>query len=125
MPRHFLTGTELDGAQLRALIERALELKAAPRSSRALHERCVGLVFEKPSTRTRRSPSAGESRMARIAGGVRTWLQNTVKFDSRFIWASRMASAVAGCAGDGCAIVSAETVESSYPNFFDDLERLA
>jgi len=36
-----------------------------------------------------------------------------------------MASAVAGCAGDGCAIGSAETVESSYPNFFDDLERLA
>ena len=59
MPRHFLTGTELDGAQLRALIERALELKAAPRSSRALHERCVGLVFEKPSTRTRVSFEVG------------------------------------------------------------------
>ena len=36
-----------------------------------------------------------------------------------------MASAVAGCAGDGCSIGSAETVESSYPHFFDDLERLA
>jgi ornithine carbamoyltransferase len=59
MPRHFLTGTELDGAQLRALIERALELKAAPRSSRALHERCIGLVFEKPSTRTRVSFEVG------------------------------------------------------------------
>jgi len=59
MPRHFLTGTELDGAELGRLIERALELKAAPRSSRALHERCVGLVFEKPSTRTRVSFEVG------------------------------------------------------------------
>jgi ornithine carbamoyltransferase len=59
MPRHFLTGTELDGAELGELIERALELKAAPRSSRALHERCVGLVFEKPSTRTRVSFEVG------------------------------------------------------------------
>jgi len=59
MPRHFLTGTELDGAELGALIERALELKAAPRSSHALHERCVGLVFEKPSTRTRVSFEVG------------------------------------------------------------------
>ena len=36
-----------------------------------------------------------------------------------------MASAIAGCAGDGCSIGAAETVESSYPNFFDDLEQLA
>jgi ornithine carbamoyltransferase len=59
MPRHFLTGTELDGAELGRLIERALELKAAPRSSRALYERCVGLVFERPSTRTRVSFEVG------------------------------------------------------------------
>jgi ornithine carbamoyltransferase len=59
MPRHFLTGTELDGAELGALMERALELKAAPRSSRALADRCVGLVFEKPSTRTRLSFEVG------------------------------------------------------------------
>ena len=59
MPRHFLTGTELDGAQLGALLDRALELKAAPRSSRALAERCIGLVFEKPSTRTRVSFEVG------------------------------------------------------------------
>ncbi len=36
-----------------------------------------------------------------------------------------MASAVAGCAGTGCSIAAAQTVESSYPNFFEDLERLA
>jgi 3-phosphoshikimate 1-carboxyvinyltransferase len=36
-----------------------------------------------------------------------------------------MAGAVAGCAGNGCSIGGAETVASSYPNFFVDLERLA
>jgi 3-phosphoshikimate 1-carboxyvinyltransferase len=35
-----------------------------------------------------------------------------------------MASAVAGGAGVGCAIGAADTVVSSYPQFFDDLERL-
>jgi ornithine carbamoyltransferase len=64
MPRHFLTGTELDGAQLGALLDRALELKAAPRSSRALAERCIGLVFEKPSTRTRVSFEVGVVELA-------------------------------------------------------------
>ena len=59
MARHFLIGTELDAAALAALIERALALKAAPRSSRALEDRCVGLLFEKPSTRTRLSFEVG------------------------------------------------------------------
>ena len=59
MPRHFLTGAELTGAELHALLDRALELKAAPRSSRALEHACVALIFEKPSTRTRLSFEAG------------------------------------------------------------------
>jgi ornithine carbamoyltransferase len=59
MPRHFLTGAELDAADLEALLDRALELKAAPRSSRALQGRSIGLVFEKPSTRTRVSFEVG------------------------------------------------------------------
>ena len=59
MPRHFLTGAELDAADLGALLDRALELKAAPRSSRALEGRSIGLVFEKPSTRTRVSFEVG------------------------------------------------------------------
>jgi ornithine carbamoyltransferase len=58
-PRHFLTGTEPDGAELHALIERALELKAAPRGSRALEGRAIALVFERPSTRTRVSFEVG------------------------------------------------------------------
>ena len=59
MARNFLTGTELSTADLGVLLDRALELKAAPRSSRALDGRCVGLVFEKPSTRTRVSFEVG------------------------------------------------------------------
>jgi ornithine carbamoyltransferase len=59
MPRHFLTGSELDAAALTALLDRALELKAAPRGSNALAQRCIGLVFEKPSTRTRVSFEVG------------------------------------------------------------------
>jgi 3-phosphoshikimate 1-carboxyvinyltransferase len=35
-----------------------------------------------------------------------------------------MASAVAGCAGNGCTIEGADTVSSSYPHFFRDLALL-
>jgi ornithine carbamoyltransferase len=58
-PRHFLTGAELTGVELDALLDRALELKAAPLSSRALSGRSVALVFERPSTRTRVSFEVG------------------------------------------------------------------
>jgi ornithine carbamoyltransferase len=59
LPRHFLTGSELSADELRALLERAAELKAAPRSSDALRDRIVALVFQKASTRTRVSFEAG------------------------------------------------------------------
>ena len=59
MPRHLLTGTELDAATLNALLDRALELKAAPLSCDVLARRSVALIFEKPSTRTRTSFEAG------------------------------------------------------------------
>jgi ornithine carbamoyltransferase len=58
-PRHFLTGAELTAAELDALLDRALELKAAPLSSRALAGRSVALIFQKPSTRTRLSFEVG------------------------------------------------------------------
>ena len=58
-PRHFLTGAELDAAELDALLDRAIELKGAPLSSRALAGRGVALIFEKPSTRTRLSFEMG------------------------------------------------------------------
>ena len=59
MARHLLTGTELDRDELRALLDRADALKAAPLSSRALKGRSVALIFERPSTRTRLSFEAG------------------------------------------------------------------
>ncbi len=59
MPRHFLTGRELTSPELAALIDRALALKAAPLSSRALEGASVALLFERPSTRTRLSFEAG------------------------------------------------------------------
>ncbi len=58
-PRHFLTGAELSATELDALLDRALELKRAPLSSRALAGRSVALIFEKPSTRTRVSFEVG------------------------------------------------------------------
>ena len=59
MPRHFITGTELSTEELHGLIERALELKAAPYSSDVLRRRTVALIFQKPSTRTRVSFETG------------------------------------------------------------------
>src|SRR5919201_5679222 len=59
MPPHFLTGAELSADQLTSLIDRALSLKSAPASSRALDGRSIALLFEKPSTRTRVSFDAG------------------------------------------------------------------
>jgi ornithine carbamoyltransferase len=59
MPRNFLTGAELSAGELDALLDRALELKSAPLSSRALEGRSVALVFQKPSTRTRLSFEVG------------------------------------------------------------------
>jgi ornithine carbamoyltransferase len=59
LPRHFLTGAELDSDELGALLDRALELKAAPLESDALARRTVALIFQKPSTRTRVSFEVG------------------------------------------------------------------
>ena len=59
MARHFLIGDELGGEELTALIERALELKAAPMLSSALERRTAALLFELSSTRTRTSMEAG------------------------------------------------------------------
>src|SRR6185312_9869734 len=59
LPRHFITGTELSAQELNALIDRALELKAAPDGSDVLRRRTVALIFQKPSTRTRVSFETG------------------------------------------------------------------
>jgi ornithine carbamoyltransferase len=57
--RHFLTGSELTPAELRALLTRAAELKSAPLESSALAGRTVALIFQHPSTRTRVSFEVG------------------------------------------------------------------
>ena len=57
--RHFLTGDELTSAELATLLDRAAELKADRRASRALDGHSVALIFEKPSTRTRISFEVG------------------------------------------------------------------
>ena len=59
MTRHFLTGEELTSEELRALLDRAAELKADRLVSRALEGRSVALMFERPSTRTRISFEVG------------------------------------------------------------------
>jgi len=59
LARHFLTGEELSRSELDDLLDRALELKAAPLSSDALLRRSVALIFQRPSTRTRLSFEAG------------------------------------------------------------------
>jgi len=57
--RHLLTGEELAPADLHAILDRAIELKADPAASRVLEGRTVALLFEHPSTRTRTSMEAG------------------------------------------------------------------
>ena len=62
MKRDFISGEELGAHELRTLIERALELKQGRRSGtggEALAGRSLGLVFERPSTRTRISFEVG------------------------------------------------------------------
>lgn len=59
MPRHLLTGLELTPDDLAEVLVRAVALKGAPLSSRALEGRSVALIFQKPSTRTRISFEAG------------------------------------------------------------------
>ena len=49
----------MDADRLDLLLHRAAALKAAPQSSRALEGRTVGLLFNKPSTRTRTSFESG------------------------------------------------------------------
>jgi ornithine carbamoyltransferase len=59
-PRHFISSDDVDEATQAALIARAKELKATQRDHpRPLEGRSVGLIFEKPSTRTRVSFEAG------------------------------------------------------------------
>src|SRR6476619_3672515 len=59
LTRHLLTGAELTPSDLEAILHRAEALKREPLASRALEDRTVALIFQKPSTRTRVSFEAG------------------------------------------------------------------
>jgi ornithine carbamoyltransferase len=62
LKRDFLTGEELGAFELGKLLDEAVEMKAGRRSGRsanALGGRSIGLVFERPSTRTRISFEVG------------------------------------------------------------------
>ncbi|WP_295453450.1 ornithine carbamoyltransferase [uncultured Thiodictyon sp.] len=66
--RHLLSLTDLTAAEIRALIARAIELKAMRRRGedyRPLRHRILAMIFEKSSTRTRVSFEAG---MAQLGG---------------------------------------------------------
>ena len=68
--RHFLSLSDFEPAQLEALLERALALKAAHRAGGApasLAGRVLAMVFDKNSTRTRVSFEAG---MAQLGGSA-------------------------------------------------------
>jgi len=60
--RHFLTLTDLTKAELVAVIDRAIELKAAHKAGsepKPMAGKVLGMIFEKASTRTRVSFEAG------------------------------------------------------------------
>jgi ornithine carbamoyltransferase len=59
MKRDFLTMDSISTAELTALLDRAAELKADRVASAALRNKSVGMIFEKPSTRTRVSFEVG------------------------------------------------------------------
>jgi ornithine carbamoyltransferase len=66
-PRHLTTLTDLTGAEIRALIKRAGELKALNSTYEPLKNRVLGMIFEKSSTRTRVSFESG---MIQLGGGA-------------------------------------------------------
>ena len=69
-PRHFLTLMDLSADEIRALIDRAIELKAQHRAGtapRSLEGKVLAMIFTKASTRTRVSFEAG---MAQLGGSA-------------------------------------------------------
>ncbi|MCA0899125.1 ornithine carbamoyltransferase [Microbulbifer agarilyticus] len=64
--RHFLTLLDLSREELRAVVERAIEVKALRNqgvTSEPFRDKVLGMIFEKSSTRTRVSFEAGMAQM--------------------------------------------------------------
>lgn len=69
-PRHFLTLLDVTPEELKGIIERAIELKTLHQQGAAgepFHNKVLGMIFEKSSTRTRVSFEAG---MAQLGGSA-------------------------------------------------------
>ena len=69
-PRHFLTLLDLNPSELQGVISRAIEMKAQLRqgiTGERFHNKILGMIFEKSSTRTRVSFEAG---MAQLGGSA-------------------------------------------------------
>jgi 3-phosphoshikimate 1-carboxyvinyltransferase len=129
-----LTATEVHASEIPSVDEVPVLVVAAAAAEGVSSFRGVGELRVKESDRF-----AGSLSLATKLG-CRAWSEGDDLFVEGLGSASRfaafevdagldhrmvMASAVAGCAGAGCSIGAAETVASSYPNFFDDLEQLS
>ena len=64
-PKHFLNFQKITKQELVSIIDRGLELKKSVKPKKTLKNKVLGLVFEKPSTRTRVSFEVG---MLRLGG---------------------------------------------------------
>lgn len=65
-PRHFLTLNDINGAELKQIIARAIELKALLRQGKApalFDNKVLAMIFEKNSTRTRVSFESGVAKL--------------------------------------------------------------
>lgn len=65
--RHFLTLADFPPAEVLEIVRRATELKRDPEAADAPPGKILGMVFEKPSTRTR---AAFDVAMAQLGGGA-------------------------------------------------------
>jgi 3-phosphoshikimate 1-carboxyvinyltransferase len=129
-----LTATDVDASEIPSVDEVPALVVAAAAATGVSSFRDVGELRVKESDRFE-----GALALA-LALGARAWSEGDDLFVEGLGSATRftrfeidaaldhrmvMASAIAGCAGAGCSIGAADTVASSYPDFFDDLERLS
>ncbi len=129
-----LTATEVFASEIPSVDEVPVLVVAAAAADGVTSFRDVGELRVKESDRFEGSLSLAQKL------GCRAWSEGDDLFVEGLGSATRfehfeidagldhrmvMASAVAGVAGRGCAIADADTVASSYPHFFTDLEQLA
>ena len=131
-----LSATDVDAREIPSVDEEPVQVVAAAAAKGVSRFRDVGELRVKESDRFEgslalaiklgcRAWSAGDDIFVEGLGlGSASQFAN-FDFDAGLDHRMVMASAVAGCAGRGCTIGGAQTVASSYPQFFDDLERLS